>query len=241
VRVVRNDRPGRPDTQPSQRNKVLDVARGGGDDPFVLVHNDIRPAHGWLDRLLGDLNWAEDRWGRGSSIVSLRYIPFHRLQTTNSIWSELWRLSPRQFKTIDQMAEWCAQWQFPFINGRVECPTWTAPTDNGHQLMMFAARPSFFDTVGACDEMFTGANYDDSEWGMRALMAGKRNLTSQTALVGHVEGLSFGVAGTIAPASNEEVFVRKWGRELFEELNSGRLWLRLHEEQRRGTTCVTSQ
>lgn len=226
VRVMRNDRPGRPDTQPSQRNKVLDVARSDGDAPFILLHNDVRPALGLCDRMIADLNWAENRWGAGSSIVAPRYIPFHCLDAPGAAWASL-----QMFKTADQMAAWCAPWRFPFDGARVVCPEWAAPVDNGHQLMMFIARPSFFDTVGVCDEAFTGLNYDDSEWGMRALMDGKRNLTSQTALLGHIEGFSFGIAGPITPMDNEAVFVAKWGRALFDELVSGRLWLRLHEEQ----------
>jgi hypothetical protein len=227
VELVRNDRPGRPDTQPSQRNKVLDEVRARGDDPFVLIHNDVRPAVGWLDRLVEDLSWAEDRWGPGSSIVAPRYVPFHHLERARPAWFGL-----REFKTAEQMAEWCARWSFPFDGERVVCPTWEPPTDSGHQLMMFAARPSFFDEIGGCDEAFTGSNYDDSEWGMRALMLNKRNLVSNTALMGHIEGLSFGLAGPRERASNENVFVAKWGQDLFDELNSGRLWARLHEEQK---------
>lgn len=236
VRLIRNDRPGRPDTQPSQRNKVLDVARAGGDEPFVLLHNDVRPARGWLGCLLEDLRWAESRWGASSSVVGPRYIPFHSLTAPSPSWPTL-----REFKTPDQMAEWCAPWRFQFVEGRVTCAAWSPPMDSGHQLMMFAARPSFFDEVGGCDEAFTGVNYDDSEWGMRALMAGKRNLVSQTALVGHIEGFSFSVAGALMPASNEAIFISKWGQELFDELNSGRLWVRLHEEQGRSASCATNR
>jgi len=229
VRVVRNDRPGRPDTQPSQRNKVLDVARGDGDEPFVLLHNDVRPARGWLDRLSRDLEWCERRWGRGSSLVAPRYVPFHHLRDASQVWESV--RAPR-FVSADEMARWCGQWGFRYEADRVCCPAWAQPIDDGHQLMMFIARPSFFDAVGPCDETFTGINFDDSEWGMRALMAGKRNLTSQTALVGHIESLSFGAAGPMAPTDNAQVFITKHGRELFDELDSGRIWPRLHGEQK---------
>lgn len=230
VRLVRNDRPGRPDTQPSQRNKVLDVAKNEGNEPFVLLHNDVRPTFGWLDRLVADLFECERRWGIGSSIVAPRYIPFHRLSSASPVWENVH--APR-FLRADEMANWCAQYGFHFdeIDQRVHCPSWKPPIDDGHQLMMFATRPSFFDAVGLCDEAFTGINYDDSEWGMRALMNGKRNITSQTSLVGHIESLSFGAAGPMAPADNAQVFISKWGRELFNELDSGQMWERLHREQ----------
>lgn len=233
VRLIRNDRPGRPDTQPSQRNKVIEVAREVGDDPFVLIHNDVRPAIGWLERLVWDLHWSERLCGVGSSIVAPRYIPFHSGEL--DLPSEAW---PKSLRSSDYMAEWCTSWGFPFHGGRVECPKWEPPVNSGHQLMMFIARPSTFDLIGGCDEAFTGVNYDDSDWGMRALMAGKRNLISQTALMGHVEGLSFSAAGPLAPTNNEEVFIAKWGREMFDELTTGRIWPRLHKEQE---PCATNQ
>jgi hypothetical protein len=231
VRLVRNDRAGRPDTQPSQRNKVIDVARGDGDEPFVLLHNDVRPARGWLDRLEADLYDCERRWGYASSIIAPRYVQFHR--TDAPVWVKLESQFGDAKKSASDMAHWCAQYNIPFnpVDGRVFCLDWSPPSDSGHQLMMFVTRPSFFDAVGSCDETFTGKDYDDSEWGMRALMAGKRNLVSQSALMGHAEGLSFGAAGTLLPADNEKVFIAKWGQAIFDELRSGQLWIRLHQEQ----------
>lgn len=236
--LVRNDRQGRPDIQPSQRNKVLDVARGFGDEPFALVHNDVMPGAGWLDRLLEDLKWAENRWGIGSSVISPRYIPFHRADTISK-WPD-----PVLFKTAEEMEACCTEQlglEFNRDAGHVVCPAWLPPTDDGHQLMMFVARPSFFDGVGECDECFAGFNYDDCEWGMRALMAGKKNLISQSAFMGHVATMSFGLAGALAPTDNEKVFVAKWGRALFDELITGKLWLRLHAEQEKMAACAMNQ
>jgi hypothetical protein len=233
VRLVRNDRPGRADTQPSQRNKVLDVARQGGDEPFVLLHNDVRPASGWLDRLTEDLRVCEARWGTGSSIIAPRYIPFHRLP--GGFWETFQGIA--QLRDQDNMTRWCAQYGFMMLPpghevGRtVECPPWSEPTDNGHQLMMFVTRPSFFEKVGECDEAFTGKNYDDAEWGMRALLAGKRSLISQTGLMGHIEDFTFSRGEPQLTADNEKVFIAKWGRALFYELSSGAIWPRLHREQ----------
>jgi hypothetical protein len=229
VTAVRNDRPHRPDTQPSQRNKVLELARASGDEPFVLLHNDVRPAFGWLDRIGRDLEEGERRWGRSSSIVSPRYIPFHK--TYVPVWDAIPDVHMASLKTEAAMAEWCKETGFSFANGSVVCPPWTAFTDDGHQLMMFATRPSFFEAVGECDETFLGANYDDSDWGIRALKAGKRSLVSQSCLMGHAENLSFRYAKEMTPADNQATFVAKWGPEVFESLLSGKLWPKLHREQ----------
>jgi GT2 family glycosyltransferase len=98
--------------------------------------------------------------------------------------------------------------------------------------MMWIARPEFFDAVGLCDEEMRGINFDDSDWGIRALLANKRNLQSCTALIGHVEGLTFfNPKYTQAPVDNAQVFIKKWGREMFDEMQTGTLWVRLHKEQ----------
>jgi hypothetical protein len=223
VRAVQNMRPGRPDTQSSVRNRVLDLAREQGDHPFVLLHNDVRPAFGWLAHLLADLTWAEKTWGVGSSIVTPRYIPFHELHLDD-------HLVLHKIKSREQMAAWCTRQNFQF-NGRVSCPHWRPPSDTGHQLMMFMTRPSFFAPVGECDEAFVGKNWDDVDWGVRALKAGRHSLCSRSSLIGHIEGLTFDGPGPMTATDNREVFIKKWGAEFFEEVSSGRMWERLHRAQ----------
>ena len=248
VRVVRNNRPNRPDTQPSQRNKVLDLARVAGDHPFVLLHNDTRPARGWLKNLTRDLWSCEHRWGYGSSIITPMHVPFVRLHSSRPGWAAL---QASRLVTIEQMIPWMAKYgqfnkteesiipnglmtklfaahgQLDTVSGRLLCPIWVEPSDDGHQLMMFIARPSFFDVVGPCDEAFAGANYDDVDWGMRALIAGKHSLRSRTALVGHIEGLTFINAGPLIPMRNDQVFRDKWGDVVFDEMISGAIWAQL--------------
>lgn len=243
VKAIRNDRPGRSDIQPSQRNKVVDVARALGDTPFVLVHNDVRPAYGWLDRLTEDLRAAETRWGIGSSAVAPRQIPFHRLPKGSPVWDTLrppamlhnpllgfFPPVPDDLMHNDQqLLEWCTKnGGYKMLDGLVYCPDWAPPTNDGRALMMFVTRPSFFDDVGECDEAFVGSNYDDYDWAIRALQAGKQLLTSQTALLGHLQQVSFKTGKALG--GNDQVFINKWGAGVFAEMTSGRIWANVHRD-----------
>jgi len=251
VALVKNDRPGRPDIQPSMRNKALDCARESGCEYMVLLHNDVRVAVSWLEALTRDIQHAESLWGRAGAIVSPRHIPYHYvmgpgrrfphattmldtqyLRTCEDFWGTL-RATPRILSTND-MTGWCRAYGFAFDGLRVHCPAWTPPTPDGHQLMMWIARPAFFDDVGYCDENFTGINHDDQDWGIRALLAGKMNFQSQTALVGHIEGLTFYRLNSGPQLgerqSNVDLFIQKWGRAMFDEMQTGALWPRLRAQ-----------
>lgn len=252
VDVLVNDRPGRPDTQPSLRNLVVEHARASAScEAFVLLHNDVRLSRGCLRNLVRDWRHAEQKWGRHSSIVSPRFIPYHlttpelEAVSDDSFWAQL--AANPNVKSATEMAAWCRQWGFgfeqayrPHVIGEVVAPDISETTDDGHQLMMFIASPRFFDDVGPCDEAYVGVNYDDCEWGMRALVAGKKNLQSTGALVGHIAGLSFKLAHGAngerreawrIPGDNAQIFIAKYGRALFDEMQTGDLWTRLHREQ----------
>lgn len=241
VELVPNDRPGRPDSQPSARNKVIEHAHASGCEAFVLLHNDIRPAKGWFDRLVNDWFAAETRWGRHSAIVTPRFIPYHLAERHpdaeihHDFWTDL-----RRWPNVvsgETMAAWCRSNGFAFARDEVKCPSDSQTTDDGHALMMFIASPECFagtGGVGNCDEQYLGANYDDSDWGIRALLAGKKNLKSTGALIGHIEGLSFYAPKRVLdPVDNAQLFIAKWGRSLFDEMQTGALWQRLHREQLR--------
>lgn len=242
VELVENDRPGRPDTQPSLRNKIIEHARASRCEAFVLLHNDIRLARGTLRNLVSDWRAAEGRWGHGKTIISPRFVPYHLTMPDPeafehaTFWDDL-AINPN-VKSAAEMATWCKPWGFTFDRGDMIAPEASEATDDGHQLMMFIAGPQFFDDVGPCDENFTGANYDDSDWGIRALLAGKKNLQSTGALVGHIGGLSFSHKRKGPPAeiwrtiaNNEQVFIAKHGQAIFDEMQTGQLWLRLHRDQ----------
>ena len=226
VRPIRHvSKVGRPDRPPSIRNRVVNIVRGGTYSPFVLLHNDVQPAHGWLDRLVKDLRWAEDRWGFGSSIVTPRLVPYESSTMIGQIIGTRVLARPR-------MNAWCLKHRVERKeDGRLACPRWAPPSDDGHQLTQFIARPVFFDQVGPCDETFEGINYDDSDWGIRALLAGKHSLISTTGLVGHAEGTTAGVRGDGEKeiALNRARYVEKWGERGLEELHTGAVWRQLRD------------
>jgi hypothetical protein len=132
------------------------------------------------------------------------------------------------------MRDWCRQWKFKFDDrGFVHSLSEGRATDDGHALMMFISRKSFFNAIGHYDERYIGINFDDNDMGITALMKGKKNLKSQTSLIGHVQGLSFcspNIKTRIM--NNDNIFIEKWGRGIWDEMQNGSLWVRLHNEHR---------
>lgn len=243
VNIVKNDRTGRNDIQPSLRNKIVDLAED--DKYFVLLHNDVRVTVGWLDNLVNEMRNSEEKYGNGNCVITPRYIPYwyigsngERTENNNFIakypgfWDEF--RNTVNCLSLEAMRDFCNKWRFYFDGVNVYSPHNSQYiTDNGHQLMMFMGTNKVFRDIGECDEDFVGLNYDDQDWGIRALLAGKKNLQSQTSLIGHVEGLSFCHKNIYNKrSSNESVFINKWGKEMFDEMQTGKLWIRLHEEQR---------
>lgn len=236
VKIIRNNRPGKPDIQSSMRNKVVDLA----EDHFILLHNDIRVTVGWLDNIVNDMEYSERHYGYGNAVLSLRYIPYwyigsngERTENGNfrAKYPYLWdRLGSNVNYSIEAMRGWCKNWNFKFDGVNVYSPNnYPYVTDDGHQLMMFMGTKKFFRDIGECDENFVGWNYDDQDWGIRALLAGKKNLKSQTCLIGHIEGLSFFHPKIFyKKCINDQIFIQKWGRPLFDEMQTGQLWIRLH-------------
>ncbi len=233
VKPVKNDRPGRSDVQPSMRNKVLDLA----DDYFVLLHNDIRVSVGWLTSLVSDLRKAESIY-KDRCIMAPRFVPYHYIPgVIKPKYPEFWRSleSNKCVSSINKMRQWCNQWKFKFENNTVYSLPPGHITDDGHQLMMFISSKKFFTGedgtggIGYCDEKYVGWGYDDCDWGIRALIAGKNNLKSQTSLIGHIEGLTF--SKVYIPPGNDIIFKEKWGTDIWNEMQTGQLWTRLHKNQ----------
>lgn len=243
VRLVKNDRPGRPDIQPSMRNKIIDLA----DDYFVLLHNDIRISVGWLTSLVADLEYAESIYN-ARCVMSPRFIPYHYIPGIIEFkYPEFSKLLESNVcvSSIDKMRQWCDQWKFKFENNMVYSlpPGSIHITDDGHQLMMFISSKKFFtggdgvdgriDGIGYCDEKYVGWGYDDNDWGVTALMNGKKNLKSQTSLIGHIVSLTFGNPMVSVSLGNDNVFKNKWGDDIYNEMQTGQLWVRLHDKQKK--------
>lgn len=221
--------------QPYIMNQATEHAKKRGAELFACLHNDIRPARSWLRNWVSDLHAGEAKYGYANVIASPRYIPYHWLAPHESAYKypAFWdRIRPElEAKVLsrDAMAGWCARTRFGFDGRLVLAPEKSYLTDDGHQLMMYMCSPSFFDDIGGCDETFAGLNYGDCDWGIRALMAGKKNMISQGALLGHISGLTFfNPVVTNRLYDNHNHFIDKWGLAMFQELQSGRIWTRLH-------------
>ena len=218
VDVVLNDRPGNPSIQPSLRNKITDLAKQRRDcEAFVLLHNDVRPARGWFQHLIGDWRDAEKKYGQNRVVMSPRLIPYHKRPPNPTavrhpaFWQRLHEGKFTDVLSPVEMAAWCKEFGYAFANDEVICPEKSVAADDGHLLMMYAASPHFFDAVGGCDETFVGTGMDDQDWGMRVLMSGRKNLSSRNALVGHIAGFTFGGPGVSRP-DNRQIFLAKWGQ-----------------------------
>jgi hypothetical protein len=227
--------------QPHLMNEATRLAREHDADYFVCLHNDIRPSIGWLEALVADTRAAEAIHGRANVVVSPRLLPFHwkpphpRALRHPGFWGRIRPEVEAKVLSSNVMGSWCASNGFQWNGRLVVSPEESYTTDDGHQLMMYCASPHFFDEIGGCDETFTGLNYGDCDWGIRALLAGKRNLKSQGSLLGHMSGLTF-YNPAISPTmdSNHERFIEKWGPDMFRDLQDGSIWPRLHRAQDRG-------
>lgn len=234
VRLIKDDRPNHPGSVPSMRNKIIDLAT----DYFVILQNDIRVSHGWLTSLVKDLELAESKYGR-NCVMSMRFIPYHYIPgIIEPKYPDFWKYleSHKSCISINTMNTWCRQYNFKFENQMVYSKPDGFYTDDGHMLMMFIASRDAINKAGYCDENFLGWGYDDSDWGIRALKNGVKNLQSQTSLIGHLIGST-----TTHPKfknfssqikGNDQVFIDKWGRDIFDEMQTGQLWIRLHKEQK---------
>jgi GT2 family glycosyltransferase len=237
VKIVKNDRPGNPYCMPSMRNKVIDLAK----DYFVLLHNDVRVSVGWLDSLVADLEKAESIY-KDRCVMAPRYVPYHYIPgTIKPKYPEFWkRISTKpDFYTIEKMKEWCKKWHFKFENNMLYSLPPGHITDDGHALMMFISSKKFFDEkaggVGGNDERYIYRRHDDDDWGITTLMKGGKNLKSQTSLIGHMVHMTLGHKNFSffdkRHLTNEELFIKKWGKHIFDEMITGKIWIRLHKEQ----------
>lgn len=220
-------------------NRATALARVREAEYFVCLHNDVRPCPGWLRNVVTDLRNAEVIYGRGNVVCSPRHPPYHWLaphpgaRAPWEVWSLLQPEAEPKILTCAQMLGYCMSNGFRFDGRHVLSPNETFTVDHGHQLMMYAAAPEFFDDIGGCDESFVGVNFGDCDWGMRVLLTNKKNLISQGCLIQHIAGITFNNQGVREHFdNNDQRFIQKWGMETFLQLQDGSVWIKLHQEQR---------
>lgn len=220
VEIIRNDRSS--PSIASGRNKIFSLITA---KYFVILHTDIRVCKGWLTSLLADLEVAEKKFGK-PCVISPLYAPY--VLSDETLYNRF-----RAHFTINSweaLAAYCKKHLISFKDGVINCEIKRAVMDNGHQLMMFAASTWFRDTVGEWDEKYTGANYDDCDMGLTALIKGCKNLVSESVFLQHLQGVSIGVGQLQDSGINQQRFTEKWGKQMWNEMATGHIWVRLHEE-----------
>jgi len=233
VEVLFNDRPGRPDVQPSLRNLcVLDARRRGADQLMVLLHADVRVSISWLGSLLAELERE-----KAPAILHPRYAPYCFLSPQEGAPSREYPIFWEQIRDRKrclngtEFGEWIALHRLPsrdseIVSTRIGC------VDGAGGLMMFICRAGIFDCFGLCDESFTGVNYDDDDWALRAIASGVRNLQCNGVWIGHLVGMTFskslgmpGIEGVPYVVNNGVLFAEKWANMIAEVGGkNGALW-----------------
>lgn len=221
VKIVQNDRRSR--CVNSGRNKVWSMVEA---DYFALLHTDVRVSRGWLGNMLTELMSAEEKYGK-PCVISPLYLPYFVSDNrTYQRFSQHFTVD-----TLEKLEAYCSSSGVGFQNGNVVCQPSGFYTDDGHQLTMFLASKNFRDKIGDWDERYAGGNYDDCDMGITTLTKGLKNLQSQTTFIQHLRGISIGQGVVTDMGVNAKVFVEKWGNPMFDEMQTGQLWIRLHREQ----------
>lgn len=218
VEIIRNDRTSQ--CVNSGRNKIWSLV---DSEYFVLLHTDIRVSKGWLSNLLAELNIAERQFDK-PCVISPRYAPY--MLSDEKLYSRF--KDHFTVNSLEALRAYCNKYSIPFKNGVIHSyPFGHAPfTNSGSQLMMFVASKWFRDAVGEWDELYEGANYDDCDMGLTAILKGCKNLQSQTVFLQHLQGVSYGHGHLVG--DNSQRFIEKWGKQMFDEM--GDAWIRLHRE-----------
>lgn len=224
------------DSNPSKRNRAVDLA----EDIFVLLHDDCKPVKGFLRNFVAELEWCE-RFFKKPVIICPTQLPYLAPKNLLETYPEL-KNAANLMTSKEEYATYCRRYGIPFSGGEPVChPPYLGPvkrsgtpiTDDGHQLMLFCTRKKTMQLIGPCEE-WGGKDFDDVDWGLRALMKGVKVLQSHTTYVMHLQGLTFNYPGVERLPSNAELFIRKWGREIFNKVQDGSVWVEMHEKQVEG-------
>jgi hypothetical protein len=221
------------DSNPRKRNKAVDRA----EDVFVLLHDDCKPLKGFLRNFVVELEWCESFFGK-PVIICPTQLPYLVPKSVQEHYPQL-KHSANLFTCQEEYKKFCNKYGVPLQDNEPVCHfpycglvqrSATPITDDGHQLMLFCTRKTTMEMVGPCED-WDGKDFDDVDWGLRALMKGVKVLQSHTTYVMHLQGLTF---STLNRPSNAERFIKKWGREFFDRVQDGSKWIELHDSQMEG-------
>jgi len=211
------------------RNMCIDLAE---TEYFALLDNDMRVPRGWLTNLVKEIEHAEDYF-RAPCVIRPSFLPYlEDIPITADKY--------RHVLPIREFVGYCRGHRVPCTDdGVVQCKTpWAGPirysgtgvTDNGWSLSVWIANREAFNYIGYSDEEMHGWWGEDCDWAIRALKTPVKLLETNTVFIQHVESFTSGPTMGIR-INNADIFVRKHGREIFDEVQSGAIWPRLHREQ----------
>jgi len=210
------------------RNIALDLAE---TDYFVILDNDMRVPKGWLKNLLIEIKHAEEYF-KAPCILTPSFIPYLEEPPITSKY--------RNVLPLREFVSYCRRYGIPCADdGVVSClPPYTGPirfsgtrvTDSGWRLANFIASKEASKLIGYSDEDMCGWWGDDCDWAIRALKTPVKLLETHTVFIQHVESFTSGPTMNMR-INNTDVFIKKHGRKLFNEVVDGTIWPRLHREQ----------
>lgn len=212
--------------------------RSAKSDPFITLHGDMKVTKNWLGTLLDEYQYCNDYFHRPCCLIP-KFL--HYDTSRDSII--LKEASRGDVKSYDEMQALCRTYniQYEMGTGMVSKPPYkgkiarsgTNITDDGAILMSFISNHAFFNELGLYDEGFTGYGYEDCDIGVRALKKGLKVLQTHDVYIPHANAISRGRGKHGNVGRTWDYFIEKHGNKTFEELQSGQLWISLHDQQLR--------
>ncbi len=214
-------------------NKAICSAKS---DPFVCLHGDMKVTKNWLKTLVEEHKYCEEYFGCPCCLIPsfLHY----EVEENHIVWKE----GGSNLLTPAQMRKVCFRYHIPYRPGTgviSKLPykgpikiSGTRISDDGSNMMSFIITHAFFKTAGLYDEDFTSFGWEDNEMGIRALMKGLKVLKTHSVFVHHAPAASAGRGpGHTSGANPHDVFVKKYGKQAWNAMESGQLWITLHKKQ----------
>jgi GT2 family glycosyltransferase len=229
----------------SVMNKVINTAMIGGSDPFISIHSDMRVTRGWLNTLVQEYNYCMNKYKK--PVCLMPHYLHYELEDSNP-----YLCLRANFKSPNDMESMCRSYDIPYsrenkdlsgngliMNGLMSRSPYRGNehmdkrhiTDDGSNLMSFIAGKDFFNTVGLYDENFTGWGWEDNDMGVRALIKGCKVLQTHDVYIEHASGLTRGIGKDGNTGRTYDYFLEKWGKSMTDDLQSGKLWVDLHNRQ----------
>jgi len=212
------------------------IIRSAGSDPFIVLHGDMKVTENWLETLVEEHRWGEKYFGIPCCLIPT--FLHYEAPDDHIVWKE----GGGNVVTLSQMQRACSKYKIPYRSGTGVISrkpyrghinrSGTQITDDGANIMSFITSHEFFKQAGLFDTAFTGAGHEDNEMGIRALMRGLKLLRTHSVFIHHSPSASAGrgqasMRGRYPP----DVFIEKYGQKVWDDMESGQLWVRLHDKQ----------